>query len=175
MLHTADLGRTLLASWRTNERVTAFLVEHLPRTLWNASLPAASHRTVRMVAAHFHNSRSRWIKTLGQEYGIVPPTLVDRHRVARRELLAALERSGRGIESLLELGIANGGQVPASKTYVWRNLPLDVGHVLTYFVAHEAHHRGQLVMIARELGRPLPRQVLDGLWQWTIRVKEQAG
>ncbi len=23
-------------------------------------------------------------------------------------------------------------------------LPLDVGHVPTYFVAHEAHHRGQL-------------------------------
>ena len=32
--------------------------------------------------------------------------------------------------------------------FAWRNLALDVGHVLTYFVAHEGHHRGQLVLLA---------------------------
>ncbi len=173
MLTTADLRTTLLSSWRTNSRVTAYLVEHLPRELWSSSLPAAPQRTVRMVAAHLHNARSTWLRTLGQEHGIMAPPLVDRRRVTRRELLTALRRSGRGIESLLELGLANGGRVPPSKAYVWRNLPLDVGHVLTYFVAHEGHHRGQLVLLARELGHPLPREVLDGLWQWNRRAQEQ--
>ncbi|MGH7626499.1 MAG: DinB family protein [Gemmatimonadaceae bacterium] len=63
-------------------------------------------------------------------------------------------------------------QLPASKGYVWRNLPLDVGHVLTYFVAHEAHHRGQIVMLARELGHRLSREATNGLWQWSTRVRE---
>ena len=162
----AGLTSTLLASWRTNCQVTAYLVEHLPGELWSAPLPAAPRRTVRMVAAHFHNARSRWVRTLGQEHGIVAPALVDRRKVTRRELLSALTRSGRGIEALLELGLANGGEVPPSKSYVWRNLPLDVGHVLTYFVAHEGHHRGQIVLLARELGHPFPREVVDGLWQW---------
>ena len=76
------------------------------------------------------------------------------------------------MEALLELGIAAGGEIPPSKVYVWRNLPLDVGHVLSYFVAHEAHHRGQIVMVARQLGHRLPREVTNGLWQWTTRVKE---
>ena len=58
--------------------------------------------------------------------------------------------------SLLELGIARGGQVPQSKAYVWRNLPLDVGHVLTYFVAHEAHHRGQMTVYLRLMGAKVP-------------------
>jgi uncharacterized damage-inducible protein DinB len=49
---------------------------------------------------------------------------------------------------------------------VWRNLSLDVGHVLTYFVAHEAHHRGQIVMVARQAGQRLPAEVTGGLWQW---------
>jgi uncharacterized damage-inducible protein DinB len=44
-----------------------------------------------------------------------------------------------------------------------------VHHVLTYFVAHEAHHRGQIVMVARQTGHRLPRAVIDGLWQWKGR------
>jgi len=172
MVPTPDLRETLLAAWRTNSRVTAHLVEHLPAVLWDASVPGAPRRTVRMIAAHLHNARSRWLKTLGQEHGIPVPPLVDLRRVARRSLLSALRRSSRGIEELLELGIAAGGQVPPSKAYVWRNLPLDVGHVLAYFVAHEGHHRGQLVMLARQLGHRLPREVTNGLWQWTTRVQE---
>ena len=93
-------------------------------------------------------------------------------RVSRRQLLSALRRSSGGIEALLRLGIARGGQVPPSRAYVWRNLPLDFGHVLAYFVAHEGHHRGQLVMLARQLGHRLPGAVTNGLWQWTTRLHE---
>jgi dienelactone hydrolase len=49
-------------------------------------------------------------------------------------------------------------------------LPLDVGHVLTYFVAHEAHHRGQIVMVARQLKCRLSVSVTAGLWQWRTRL-----
>jgi uncharacterized damage-inducible protein DinB len=125
-----------------------------------------------MIAGHLHNSRSRWIRTLGQPHGVAVPALVDRRKVARRELLSALRRSSKGIEALLDLGMASGGELPPSKGYVWRNLPLDVGHVLAYFVAHEAHHRGQIVMLARQLGHRLPSQTTDGLWQWTTRARE---
>jgi uncharacterized damage-inducible protein DinB len=171
----ADLGATLRASWRTNSRVTAYLVEQLPAAVWDAAVPGAPRRTVRMIAGHLHNARCMWVKTLGQEHGIAIPASVDRHTVARRELLSALKRSSRGIEALLELGMAAGGHVPPSKGYVWRNLPLDVHHVLTYFVAHEGHHRGQIVMLARQLGHRLPVTVSAGLWQWTTRVRETEG
>lgn len=65
------------------------------------------------------------------------------------------------------LGGPHGVPVPTpTPAYAWRNLALDVGHILTYFVAHEAHHRGQLVMVARQLGSPLPDAIRNGLWQW---------
>lgn len=70
------------------------------------------------------------------------------------------------MEALFSLGFASGGSVPPSKGYVWRNLSLDVGHVVTYFVAHEAHHRGQIVMIARQTGHRLPEKAVNGLWWW---------
>jgi len=90
----------------------------------------------------------------------------------RATLLPALYRSGAGITRLLELGCDHGGTIPPTRSYVWRNLPLDVGHVLGYFIAHEGRHRGQIVLVARALGHRLPAEVTAGLWQWTQRAAE---
>ena len=162
----------LLNAWKTNNRVTTFLIENIPDALWVATVPGAPRKTVRMIAGHIHNARCMWIKTLGLEHGIVSPRPVNRHKVGRKELILALGRSSRGITDLLKLGNERGGAIPSSSTYAWRNLPLDVGHVLTYFVAHEGHHRGQIVMIARQVGHRIPIEVTGGLWQWSKRAKE---
>jgi hypothetical protein len=113
-----------------------------------------------------------WIKWVGKEHGIPVPASVDRRTVSRKELVSALKRSSRGISGLLKLACESGGSIPIPSTYAWRNLPLDVGHVLTYFVAHEGHHRGQIVMLARQLGHRLPVSITGGLWQWTRRSRE---
>jgi uncharacterized damage-inducible protein DinB len=167
-----ELRDVILDAWRTNDRVTAFLVDSLPRDVWEAAVPGSPRRTVRMIAGHLHNARCMWIKTLGREHGIAVPRSVDRRTVAQKNVVAALAQSSRGVLALLELGCDRGGRIPPSRGYVWRNLPLDVGHVLTYLVAHEGHHRGQIVMIARQLGRRLPPAVTNGLWQFSKRAKE---
>ncbi|HEX6730967.1 MAG TPA: DinB family protein [Pyrinomonadaceae bacterium] len=174
MARRTTLGQQemLLDAWRTSNRVTVFLVEHLPRELWGAAVPGAPRRTVRMILGHIHNARCMWIKTLGKEYGIEVPLAVNRHKVEPKELIQALNRSSRGMISLLQLGFDHGGTIPGSTSYIWRNLPLDVAHVLSYFVAHEGHHRGQIVMVARQLGYRLPVEITGGLWHWTKRSKE---
>lgn len=172
MESATDQRKMLLDAWRTNNRVTAFLVENLPDELWGATVPGAPRRTVRMIAGHIHNARCMWIKTLGSEHGIAVPRSVNRHKVGPKELLPALRHSSRGIVNLLTLGFDRGGVIPGSSAYVWRNLPLDVGHVLTYFVAHEGHHRGQIVMLARQLEHRLPVEITGGLWHFAKRSKE---
>jgi uncharacterized damage-inducible protein DinB len=167
-----DSQKMLLDAWRTNNRVTVFLVENLPTELWEATVPGAPRRTVRMIAGHIHNARCMWIKTLGKEFGIAVPRAVNRYKVEPNELVRALGESSSGITSLLELGFDRGGTLPVSSSYAWRNLPLDVGHFLTYFVAHEGHHRGQIVMLARQLGHRLPVEVTGGLWHFAKRAKE---
>ncbi len=164
-----DDGQALIDAWRTNHRVTTYLVENLPAELWSKGVPGAPRRTVRTIAAHIHNARCMWIKMLGARHGIVVPRRVDGRRVRPAELSRALSRSSEGIIGLIRLGVARGGAVPPT---AWQNFPTDLTHFLTYFVAHEAHHRGQLVMLARQLGHRLPTGVTAGLWQWKKRAQE---
>jgi uncharacterized damage-inducible protein DinB len=171
MSRELDLADAVVATWKTNNRVTVFLLENLPSELWSMKLPGMSQRTVRMIAGHIHNARCTWTKRLGRGHGIRAPKSVNRHTVTPRELLPALERSSQGILELLELGIRRGGRIPASGV-AWLNLPLDVVHFLAYMVAHEAHHRGQLVFFARQAGHRLPGGITGGLWQWSKWAKE---
>ena len=156
----------LIAAWRTNHRVTAYLIENIPAELWPKRVPGNPRRTVRAIAAHLHNARCMWIKMIGSRHDIGVPKHADTRTVSRPELLRALEHSSHGIIDLIRLGEARGGSLPPA---AWQNFPTDVVHFLTYFVAHEAHHRGQLVMVARQLGHRLPATVTAGLWQWKAR------
>lgn len=45
--------------------------------------------------------------------------------------------------------------------------------MFAYMFAHEAHHRGQILMLAHQLGYPLPDQAAYGIWQWDKLWKEQ--
>ena len=161
--------QALIAAWHTNHRVTTYLIENLPRELWSMKIPGSPRRTIRMLAAHIHNTRCMWIKMIGADHGIAVPRTVDGRTVRPSELTRALERSSGGIVTLIRLGITRGGSVPAA---AWQNFPTDMVHFLNYFVAHEAHHRGQLCLLARQLGHRLPTDVTAGLWQWKKRSQE---
>jgi uncharacterized damage-inducible protein DinB len=141
-----------------------YLVEQLPAEMWWSPVPGAPHRTAGMIAAHVHNSRCSWIKSLGARHGVKAPPLVDLRRVRPRELVRALARSSEGMVAIIELARAHGGRVPRA---TWQNFPTDLFHFVSYFAAHEGHHRGQILLVARQLGRRLPRSVAAGVWQWT--------
>jgi uncharacterized damage-inducible protein DinB len=162
-------GRAIIAAWRTNNRATTYLVEHLPPAIWSMQVPDIPRLTVGMVAAHIHNTRCSWIRSIGARHGVKVPALVDMRRVRPKELVRALARSSKGMIDLIELGIARGGRVPRA---TWQNFPTDLEHFLGYFAAHEGHHRGQLIMVARQLGHRLPREVAGGVWQWTKFARE---
>jgi len=161
--------QALIAAWHTNNRVTTYLIENLPPDLWSKPIPGSPRRTVRMLAAHIHNARCMWIKSIGAAHGVAVPRRVDGRTVRPAELTRALGRSSEGMIALIRLGVARSGSVPSA---AWQNFPTDLLHFLNYFVAHEAHHRGQLCLLARQLDHQLPAEVTDGLWQWKKRTRE---
>lgn len=156
----------LMDAWRTNHRVTVYLIDNLPPEIWSLTVPGSPRRTVRSLAAHLHNARCMWIKMIGARHGVKVPRMVNARKVSPPELSRALERSSEGMIELIRLGVARGGAIPPA---AWQNFPTDLVHFLSYFVAHEGHHRGQLCLLARQLGHRLPAEVTAGLWQWKKR------
>src|SRR5437660_10323855 len=142
-----DLADAVVATWKTNNRVTAFFFENLPAELWPMRVAGTSRRSVRTVAGHIHNARCMWIKMLGQRHGVRVPKRVNLHTVTSEQLLPALEQSSRGVVDLLELGIDRGGRIPASGV-AWVNLPVDVVHVCAYMHAHAPRDRGRCLFCA---------------------------
>lgn len=165
-----DYNKTILDAWKTTNQTTIFLIEHIPLNLWSEKFSGPKYRTIGMIAAHIHNSRCMWIKSIGRGEIVKVSDRVDPYNVSRKEVVAALPRSSRIMLKLLNACIENKGRLPSRP--VWLNFPNDIIHFLSYFVAHEAHHRGQIIQLARLLNHRLPAEVTDGVWQWITRLRE---
>ncbi|MEJ7810568.1 MAG: DinB family protein [Gemmatimonadaceae bacterium] len=156
------LADALLRAFRTNERVNQYLLEHLAPVVWNADPPGGKGRTAGAIVSHMHNVRVMWLKAAAK--GSMIPEQLDRHTVTPAGAVAAFGESARALEGVLEAALAADGQVKGFKP--------DVAGFFGYLVAHDAHHRGQLVMLARQLGSPISQSAMFGMWEWGSRGKE---
>ena len=170
MIEEIDFRKAILNTWKTTNRITIFLIEHIPEDLWNEKVPRASKRTIGMIASHIHNTRCMWIKMIAKGLTIKMPVRVDPRHADRREVIRSLNQSSQIMLKLLKACFVNGGRLPTRPP--WLNFPNDVVHFLAYFIAHEGHHRGQIILLTRQLNHQLPKKITDGLWQWKRRLKE---
>jgi uncharacterized damage-inducible protein DinB len=157
-----DLGAALLRSFATNERIHQFLLEHLEPAIWAAEAPIGKGRTIRAIVAHIHNVRHMWLTIAAPDSPA--PAKVDRHALTLEEAKLALAASARAMLELVARSLEAGGHVKDFKP--------DVAGFVGYSIAHEAHHRGQICMLARMLGSPLPQAVAFGMWEWRKRGDE---
>jgi hypothetical protein len=66
----------------------------------------------------------------------------------------------------------NGGRIQKFRRDAWfATFPVGP-EMLCYMLAHEAHHRGQVCMLAHQLGFKFPHAVAAGIWNWEKLWKE---
>jgi uncharacterized damage-inducible protein DinB len=158
------LGQAAFQVFTANERMNQLLLEHLDPAAWTAKPPGKT-RPIAAIFTHVHNVRTKWIR-LNAPHLKIPPQLV-RTKCAPQQVRTALATSGaRCAEMLAE---ALGGSTTRIQNFRrdgWgQPWPLGI-EMLCYMLAHEAHHRGQICMLAHQLGFPLPISVSSGLWNW---------
>jgi hypothetical protein len=103
---------------------------------------------------------------------LVPPRLNRAHCTPRQARAALAESAVRCAEMLAEALGGGGGRVEKFRRDGWA-APWPVGpEMLCYMLSHEAHHRGQVCMLAHQLGFPLPNEVACGIWNWEKLGKE---
>jgi len=163
----------ILDAWRANNRAMEFLVENFPRDAWALPVPGSPRKTIRSVAAHVHNSRCMWFKSLATFPGFRMPARVDPRTVTPAALVKSLKASSRQMLALFQAGVDNGGDFPGVKSrFIWGAMPRNALLFLGYAIAHEGHHRGQILLIARANGHRLSPSFVGGLWQWSARLRE---
>lgn len=153
----------IVAAWRINEQINQFLIDHLTDEAWTAKPPGGKGRTVAAIFAHIHNVRHMWMQTVAKDAKLFDK--VKKEDLTRPQAKEALAISGKAVEGLLE------GKLKTGKV---AGFPPSAAAFFAYLVSHDSHHRGQAVMLARQLGLAVPMQATFGMWEWNSRHKELA-
>ena len=172
-VHT-QLGRAAVQIFAANDRTNQMLIEHLDPVAWTAKPPGKSKaRTIAAIFTHMHNVRCKWVRLTAPHLKTLRQ--LNRAHCTPQQARAGLAESGaRCAEMLAEAlgGCEDGGRVEKFRRDGWAR-PWPVGpEMLCYMLSHEAHHRGQVCMLAHQLGFPLPKEVGYGLWNWEKLWKE---
>ncbi|HSZ62302.1 MAG TPA: DinB family protein [Terriglobales bacterium] len=151
------LAEALLAAFDTNDRINQYLLDSLPAEAWRAEPPGKKGRDIAGVVAHMHNVRVMWLKATK---GRIPEQL-DRFTVTPAQAKKALDGSRTALREVLEASLAGDGRVKGFRP--------DVAGFFAYLIAHDAHHRGQVTMLARQAGHAIPQKATFGMWEWGVR------
>jgi uncharacterized damage-inducible protein DinB len=165
-----QLGRTAVQIFVANERMNQVLIEHLDPAAWKAK-PPGNVRTIAAIFTHMHNVRTKWVRLTAPHLKV--PAQLHRAHCTPEQARAGLAESGaRCAEMLAEALGDGGGRVAKFQRDGWAPFwPVGL-EMLCYMLAHEAHHRGQVCMLAHQLGLALPSEVADGIWNWERLWKE---
>src|SRR5256886_8742918 len=177
-VHT-QLGRAAVQNFAAriflaDDRINQILIEHLDPAAWSTRPPTAkppgknpgknNARTIAAIFTHMHNVRCKWIRLTAPHLKI--PRQLKRTQCTPRQASAALAESAAGCAEMLAGTLRGDGQVKQFRRDGWAR-PWPVGpEMLCYMLCHEAHHRGQVCMLAHQFGFRLPSTVTSGMWNW---------
>ena len=147
-----------------NDRINQMLIERLDPAAWRGK-PPGRVRAIAAIFTHMHNARCKWIR-LTAPHLKVPQQLNRGHCTPKQARLRLAESAARCAE-MLDEGLGDGsGRVKRFLRDGWAK-PWPIGQeMLCYMISHEAHHRGQVCMLAHQLGYPLTTQVTARMWSW---------
>jgi|HubBroStandDraft_1064217.scaffolds.fasta_scaffold98971_2 uncharacterized damage-inducible protein DinB len=166
-----DFPQETLQAYALNDRMNQLLLEHLDSRAWRAKSPGHKGRTIADIFAHVHNIRCKWLRLSAPHIKL--PTRLDRSRCTQKQTRVALAKSAARCSRMLAEALSTpSGRVQSFVRDGWaRPWPPGVA-MFAYMITHDAHHRGQVCMLAHQLGFPLKGQGAYGLWVWEKLAKE---
>ncbi len=165
----------LLETYAVNDAMNQLLLLHLDPRAWRAQLPGVNGRGGRTIAAmfaHLHNSRLVWLKNSAPHLTCPAPLSPD--RCSMKQAAAAHRKSATQCLRMLSDALSADPKPKVTKFSrgSWTRTWPAGGAMFAYMFSHEAHHRGQILMLAHQLGYRLPAQAWGGIWQWDKLWKE---
>ena len=147
----------VLRSFAIHNRIHLYLLDSLAAEVWAAPPPGGKGRTLAALVSHIHSVRIMWLKAAGVK---TLPSLLDKDASISRAK-EALVASATALNELLSTALHGDARMPGFKPDAWA--------FIAYLIAHEAHHRGQMLLLARQLGHPVEKSISYGIWEWGVR------
>jgi len=145
-------------AWRTNNRITIFLIDNISEDGMACSLSKRGGRTVARQLGHMHTNRVWQLENRARELskGLVKFGAADEPDADA--LRAAFAASGDAVEQFFADCVAG---VPKRRSF-----KKGVVAHLSYFIAHESHHRGNILLTLKECGHNLDQNTRYAIWNW---------
>jgi uncharacterized damage-inducible protein DinB len=152
----ASLADRLVETWRINHRVTLKLLDGLDDGALKATLSQRGGRDIARQLAHVHEVRTTWFRKADVPKGITK--FAKGESPSKPALRKALNESSEAMERLIRQACEDDGVVGGFKR--------DIVALLGYLIAHESHHRGSILLTAKQTGHSLGEDLRWGLWAW---------
>jgi uncharacterized damage-inducible protein DinB len=169
-----DVREVLLETYAINDAMNQLLLARLDPRAWRAHPPGprGNGRTIAAIFAHLHNNRLVWLKNSAPH--LKCPAPLDPHRCTLKQAAAAHSKSGAQCLRMLSdaLSTSPSRRVTKFSRGSWAPIWPAGATMFAYMFSHEAHHRGQIIMLAHQLGYRLPPQAWGGIWQWNKLWKQ---
>ncbi|MGC2194813.1 MAG: DinB family protein [Terriglobales bacterium] len=164
-----DLPQGMQESYVVNDRMNQLLLDHLDPRAWRAQVPGGKARTIAAIFAHMHNIRCKWLRLSAPH--LKTPRRLDRSCCTPQQAKQALAESARLCSQMLGEALG-GGRVKKFHRDGWARTWAPGASMFAYMIVHDAHHRGQVCMLAHQLGFPLTGKAGYGMWGWEKLWKE---
>ena len=148
----------ILTAWRTNQRINVRLLQQITPEGLRDTLSTRGGRSVSRQFAHLHNVRIWHLETRAKALAKGAHKFETKDEPDRAELVKTLEESAGRIEELFTRAAEGVAGVRLPKR--------GAVQLLAYFVAHESHHRGNILLTLKQCGHPVVQEERYAIWDW---------
>lgn len=143
----------LIDSWHLSNKVTLYLLDNIEKEWLPAKLQEKG-RSIGEQFVHINNIRSFWIGKVGEKVDL---KIGKKYSNNKEQLHAALDHSANKMAEML------------NQTFEQEKIKGYKPHPIAFFsqmIAHESHHRGQIMVTIVRNSFKISKSVNFGLWNW---------
>lgn len=153
-----SLAESLKTTWSNHCSTMRILIECLDEAALAASSSARGGRDVRAQLMHIHEIRLAYMGSFLKNVQNPPAPFEKGSKPDQTMLLQAFTASEACLADYMDHCLAKGGKVAGFKGGLIQ--------MLGYFIAHEAQHRGNILLTIKLQGQKIPEPLKWSIWDW---------